>query len=130
MNAASFDIKDMLEAGGLGLIYKTNLWIAKEPTTPDDVVTLFDTPGFPPERTIDNENWYYRSSIQVWIRNNDYQTGMDLARNIMVSLHGRANSTWNDTLYTVITAMGEPVPLARDEDNRTIIIINFNLQRR
>jgi len=130
MNEASHDIKDMLEAAGLGLIFKTNLFRAKEPTGPDNVVTVYDTPSGVPERTLDNNQWYYRSSIQVRVRNNKYSDGMTLARNIMESLHNRANTEWNDTLYTVIQAMGEPVSFAWDESNRTIIIINFNLQRR
>ena len=82
------------------------------------------------DRTMDNENWYYRSAIQIRVRNNKYVDGMTLARNIMDSLHARAQETWNDTLYTVIQAVGEPAPIAWDENNRQIIVINFNLQRR
>ena len=130
MNTTSFDVKDMLEAAGLGLIYKKNLFRAKEPTNPDNVVTIYDTPTGMPERTLDNSQFYYRSSIQVRVRNNNYSDGMTLAMNIMQSLHGRAQETWGGTLYTVIQATGEPVPMAWDENNRTIIIINFNLQRR
>jgi hypothetical protein len=130
MNDASYDIKDMLEAAGLGLVFKTNMFVAKEPTNPDNVVTIYTTSGFAPERTLDNGSWYYRSAVQIRVRNNGYSTGMALATNIMTSLHNRANTEWNDTLYTVIQAVGEPVPFAWDENNRTIIIINFNLQRR
>jgi len=130
MNTASFDIKDMLEAAGLGLVYKTNLFRAKEPTGPDNVVTIYDTPSGMPERTLDNNNWYYRSTIQIRVRHNKYSDGMSLANNIMQSLHNRANTEWNGTLYTVIQAQGEPAPFAWDENDRTIIITNFNLQRR
>ena len=132
MNAASFDIKDMLEdsSAGLGLVYETNLWISKEPAEPDNCVTVYDTPTLAPERTLSNNEWYYYSSVQVRIRHNDYTTGMVLARNIMDSLHDRVNTTWNGTLYTVVQATGEPVPMVRDDNDRTIIIINFNLQRR
>ena len=130
MNDASYDIKDMLEADGLGLIFKKNLFIAKEPSNPDNVVTITTTPGFTPERTLDNGSWYYRSAIQVRIRDNNYSDWMALGTNIMQSLHNRANTEWGGTLYTVIQATGEPTPFAWDENNRTIIIINFTLQRR
>ena len=129
MNAASIDIKDSLEDAGLGLIYKKNLFIGKQPASPDDCVTVIDTPSFTPDNTLDNVR-YYRSSVMVQVRNNGYTAGMVVARNVMDWLHGRANSTWNSTLYTVIQATGEPAPLAWDENDRTIIIINFNLQRR
>jgi hypothetical protein len=130
MTDVSYDIKDMLEAAGLGLIFKTNLFIAKEPTGPDDIVTITPTPGFAPERTLDNGLWYYRSAVQVRIRNNKYSDGMALGMNILQSLHDRANTEWNGTLYAVIQAQGEPTPMAWDENNRVIVIINFNLQRR
>ena len=130
MTDVSYDIKDMLEAAGLGLIFKKNLFVAKEPASPDNTVTIATTPGFAPERTLDNNQWYYRSAVLVRIRNNKYSDGMTLGTNIMQSLHDRANTEWNDILYTVIQAMGEPTPMAWDENNRTIIIINFSLQRR
>lgn len=130
MNDASYDIKDMLEAAGLGLIFKKNLFIVKEPSRPDDVVTITTTPGFAPERTLDNGLWYYRSAVQIRIRNNGYSDAMTLGVNIMQSLHDRANTEWDGTLYAVIQATGEPTPMAWDENNRSIVIINFNLQRR
>lgn len=131
MNAASEDIKDMLVAeSSLGLTLKTNLFIGIEPAKPDNCVTIYDTPSFPPDLTMNKEERYYHSSIQIRVRYKDYTTGIALARDIMVTLHGRAHETWNDTLYTVIQATGEPAPMARDENNRIIIITNFNLQRR
>lgn len=132
MNPVSIDVKDMLEAAGLGLEYKTNLFIAKEPDAPDDCVTVFDTPSFPPDYTIAGpDEVYYRSSCQIRIRNNGYTSGMTVARNILDSLHARVNNTtWNGTVYTVTEATGEPSLLAWDDSNRVIIIINFNFQRR
>lgn len=132
MNAASIDVKDMLDGdSSLGLTYKTDLFIAREPDSPDNVVTVYDTPSFPPEYTLAGQSEvYYRSSVQVRIRHNKYTTGMTLARNILDLLHARAFEVWNGTVYTVIEAAGEPAPLATDTSNRHIIIINFNLQRR
>jgi hypothetical protein len=130
MNTVSIDVKDMLEAAGLGLEYKKNLFIAKEPDNPDNCVTVFDTPSFPPEYDIAGQS-YYRSSCQIRIRNNGYTDGMTVARNILDSLHARVNlEAWNGTVYTVIEATGEPAQLAWDDNNRAIIIINFNFQRR
>ena len=130
MNAVSIDVKDMLEASSLGYTYKTDLFLAKEPDRPDNCVTIFDTPSFPPDYTINGEV-YYRSSCQIRIRNNKYTDGMAAARNIFDSLHARVDDlVWNGTVYTVIEARGEPALLAFDNNNRAIIIINFNFQRR
>jgi hypothetical protein len=131
MNPIAEDIKDMLEAqSSLALTFGTDLFIAIEPTGPDACVTILDTPSFPPDLTLDPEERFYNSSFQIRVRHTDYLIGMALARNIMESLHGRAHETWNGTLYTVITATGEPAPMSRDENNRFVIITNFNSKRR
>ena len=132
MNAPSVDIKDMLEAvSALGLTFATNLFIGKEPPMPNNCVTVFDTPGFPPQATLGiGDDDYYYPSVQIRVRNNDYLTGWALIQSILTSLHGRAQETWNGTLYSVILCSSGPVPLGWDENERIWFIINFNLQRR
>jgi len=131
MNPVSIDIVAMLEAeSSMGLVFGTDIFIGKEPTTPDNCVTIYDTPSFPPSLTMNKEERYYYSSCQIRVRNNSYAIGMTLARDIMTLLHGRANESWNGTLYTVIHATGEPSLLAIDGNNRALIIININSQRR
>ncbi|KKL57640.1 hypothetical protein LCGC14_2233410 [marine sediment metagenome] len=131
MNAVSKDVKDMLAAeSSLALTYAKDLFIGVEPTKPDNTVTIFDTPSFPPDLYMDPTERYYYSSIQIRVRNTGYTEGITLARNIMELLHARANETWNGTLYTVITATGEPAWLDMDANHRSRFIVNFNLQRR
>ncbi len=131
MNPAAQDIKDILEAeSSLALTFKDNLFVGREPGQPDNCVTIFDTPGFPNQLTYDKTEIYQYPSIQIRVRNSKYQTGWALANDIMNQLHGRAQETWNGTLYSLIRAMGEPVPLHWDENGRIIFIINFNVQRR
>lgn len=134
MNPASEDIKDMLEGdSSLGLTLGVNLFIGFEPDTPDapdSVVTIYDTTSFPPDFALDPGETVYNSAVQIRVRNTSYVTGISLARDIMESLHVRAQTTWNDTLYTVIQATGEPALMAWDGKNRAIIISNFNMKRR
>ena len=131
MGPASEEIKDMLVAESyLGFTFGGDLFIGREPAEPHDCVTIYDTPSFPPDLTLDSGESYYRSSVQVRVRDRSYVEAMSIARNIMTSLHGRAQETWSGTLYTVIRATGEPALLAWDDNNRAIVIINFNLQRR
>jgi len=131
MNPVTIDIKDMLEDdSSLALEYGVDLFISKEPPKPNNCITLYDTPSCPPERALDVDNIRYNSSVQIRVRNLDYITGMTLARNIMTSLLERAQETWNGALYTFIQATGEPALLHRDENDRVLIITNFNLKRR
>ena len=131
MNSVSEDVKDMLAAEStLALTYAKDLFRGMEPSRPDNTVTFFDTPSFPPDVYMDPTDRYYYSSCQIRVRNKDYDTGMALARNIMELLHARANEVWNGTTYNVIRATGEPAWLDMDTNQRSRFIINFNLQRR
>lgn len=130
MNATSVDIKDMLEAeSSLGLVFNTNLFVGREPPKPNDCVTIFDTVGFPPQLVNDNAK-YERPSIQIRVRNTNYLGGWSLIDDIKNTLHGRAQETWNGTLYTIIYCSSGPALLDWDDNNNARFIINFNIQRR
>ena len=82
MNSPAYDIRDMLVAAGLGLVKGTSIFLAQEPEIPDNTVTVFDAPGLPNDLTLDKDEKYERPSIQIRVRNNNYQTGWSLANNI------------------------------------------------
>lgn len=130
MNAPSVDITNILEGElSLGLTFATNLFVGKEPTKPDDCVVIFDTGGMPPQLTLKDQGYEF-PSINIRVRARDYQTGWALIDNIKTALHGRAQETWNDTLYSVIYCASGPVHLDWDENSRARFVVNFNMQRR
>lgn len=130
MNAASIDIVDMLEAeSSLGLIFTTNLFVGKEPTTPANTVTIFDTTSIPPQLALSSQGYEY-PSVQIRVRSTSFQTGWDLIESIKSILHGKGQETWNGTLYTVIYCASGPALLDWDENSRARIIMNINIQRR
>lgn len=129
MNAASEDIKDMLiSISGLGLTFGQNLFIGREPT-PKNTVTIFDYPGYPPQLTLSNEQYEY-PSVQVRVKNSDYTKGWQLIEKIKDALHGRAQETWNGTLYSVIRCSSGPAFLEWDENGMVKFVVNFNINRR
>ena len=132
MNAPSEDIKDLLEAeSSLGLTFATDLFIGREPATPPDCVTIFDTPGFARQSTLDGEGDDYEyPSIQIRVRNKSYTDGMELIQDITTVLHGTSQETWNTTLYSVIMCSSGPALLDWDANNRPRFVVNFNIQRR
>jgi len=134
MNAPSEDIKDILEAeSSLGLAYAVNLFRGLEPSTPDNCVTIFDTPGMPVMVTLDSNSQathYERPSVQIRVRNKKQSDAWTIAHGIVNCLHGIAGETWNDAFYTVIYCSSGPALLDWDTNNRIRLIINFNLQRR
>lgn len=131
MNPSSVDIKDMLEAeSSLGLVFTENLFIGQEPAEPYNCVTIFDTVGRAPQLTYKKGENYFYPSIQIRVRNANYLDGWQLINDILLSLHGRAHETWNETLYTVIYCSSGPALLDWDDNRRVRFIINFDLQRR
>ena len=131
MNIVSEDIKDMLVAEtALGLVLATNLFLGAEEKTPRNCVTILDVPGSAPQLTFTKGENYHYASIQIRVRNADYTTGWNLIEEIKTSLHGRAQETWNDTLYSVIYCSSGPAHLDWDDNGNARFIININLQRR
>ena len=135
MNAPSYDIRDMLvyEDSGASstlLIAVDNLFIGKEPSEPMNCVTIFDTPGFPANLTLTGQQGYERPSVQIRVRNQDYVNGWAQIQSIKDLLHGRANETWNGTLYTMVVCSSGPFFFDWDLKGRARFVVNFNIQRR
>lgn len=130
MNPTSVDVRDIIESdSSLDLVFQTNLFIGQEPSSPDNCVVIFDTPGFPPMLTLGNDSQYYYPSIQIRVRNRDYQDGYALISSIVVLLHGKAQEVLNGTYYSVIACSSEPFLLDWQEHNARFVA-NFNIQRR
>ena len=131
MNAPSVDIKDMLVADtNLGLVFGQNLFISREPSLPNDCVTIYDTPGNPDGLTMNRVERYEYPTIQVRVRNTGFVQGWAVLRKIRTSLHGRANETWGGAYYTILRVSSGPALLEYDQNNRVILIMNFEIQRR
>ncbi len=138
MNAASIDIKNMLvieSAKSHGditeqLIFAENLFIGREPASPDRTVTIFDTSVEPPLETVSKGWVYVYDGIQLRIRDRDYATGWDLANQIKTFLHERANEVWGGMYYCLITCSGNPAFLEWDDNERCKFVVNFRIQRR
>ncbi len=130
MNTPSVDIKDMLQDdSSLNLTYKDNLFIGLAPADVDNCVTVIDTPGAGPNTGMNYGDYYY-TSVQIQVRDNDYLNAMNLAHDIMVSLHLRADETWSSTYYTLIQCVNDPTNLGPDGNDRSIAVLNFDIQRR
>jgi hypothetical protein len=134
MQASSEDIKEMLEeygeSSGIG-ITSNNIFIGREPSKPKNCITIFDTIGFHPYLGLGpGDTGFEYPSIQIRVRNDDYQTGWALIERIKTALHGRAQETWNATLYSLIYCSSGPAHLDWDDNGNALFIINFNIQRR
>ena len=131
MNSVSTDIASLLVADeDLGLTLGTNLFVAKELTKPNNIVTIFEGISSPPQLTFNKGENYFYDAVQIRVRNTEYRTGYALSYAIMVLLHGRGQETINDTLYSVIYCSSGPALLGWDDNERCLFVINFEVQRR
>jgi len=131
MNSSAFDIKDWLaDESSLSLTFATDLFIGREPSNPDNCVTIFDTTSIPADLSMDlNTDPYIKNSCQIRIRNNDYIVAHETATEIFELLHNKGNENQNGTKYTVIQC-SYPTVLDWDDNERVRVIINVEIQKR
>lgn len=129
MNPASLDIAQRLAAQGHGFLGGAATWsirVAKEPQTPDGTITLYDTSGESPDPDSD----YWRPSVQVRVRHNNYGTAYAKMEDIVNELTTDTLSfEINGTRYVGIYQFGSPQFLAFDDNDRAILVANFNIVR-
>ena len=133
MKAPSQDICEMLEGeSALGLTFATDLFAGKEYSSPDNCVTVFDTPGRAPQLTSrgSTDGGYYYPSVQVRVRNNNYVTGWDLINEIKEALHAKYGVTYNGSKYDAIICTVEPFLLDWDENDRARFVSTFSIRRK
>lgn len=132
MNSCSEDIKTIIEyyineSSGFDLFFVS---VGKEPETPSDVISLFDTVGMPPQLTYDRSEKYEYPSVQIRVRASDYREGWQQITKIKDALHGRAQETWNGTFYSLIFIESGPFLLDFDKRQRPRFVLNIGVQRR
>lgn len=130
MNSVALDIKDILAAeSSLSLVSGSNLFVSSEPPEPDNCVTIYDTSGGLPDLSLKSEE-YDRANFQIRVRNNSYVEASNIIYNIRDILQGRYGDSLNGSRYTLIRVIIPPFHLMYDDNNRAILVINFEAQRR
>lgn len=134
MNSPARDIKDILisSSSGLNLVFGTTLHVSREPSSPDQVVTIYDTGGFSPEVLLGSDSrGMEKPTIQIRVRGNKkaYNTTYDLAEDIKNVLHTMINRTVNGTKYVGAWLESDIFFLDYDENDRPVFTMNFLLFR-
>jgi len=129
MNSPSDDIKDRLVSiTSLGLTFASNLFIGREPATPANVATIYDTPGYGAAKSYLNDIQYERPSVQIRVRNVSYPAGWALINDIMQQLHN-TSFTIGGAFYTAVFCSQLPALLDWQGDNARFVA-TFDLHRR
>jgi hypothetical protein len=93
------------------------------PGEPDDVITIYEMPGKPPDLYSPCEY----PEIQIRVRSKSYATGRSVSEQIYELLHGQANVKLGpgQTWYLLIAALHQPQPIGRDQLLRAEFFCNF-----
>lgn len=100
-----------------------------EPATPAQVITLFETGGFPNQPH--EGNLLDLPTFQVRVRGSTY--GYAAARAKLAAartaLEGMTAGTFSGRYYCQVTAQSEPISLGQDESHRPRLVMNFTALR-
>lgn len=118
------DMVDLLEAANVGSFGGPNasggwpIFIGSEPDSPNDCITLYDTPGGAP-----NPKWlldYPRFLARV--RSKDYEQGFAKAEELKGALLGLPSQDIGDIRYVGIWVVADTHFLKADEKGRYIFV--------
>ena len=132
MNSYSKDIVQLLsDEVSVSLTQAVDLFYARMPTTPQNCTVVYDESGPPPLlQYVKSRSNYYYSSVSIRVRNTDYDAAWVIMDEIQTFLHGHSQVVINGTFYALIKAINPPHQLHFDENDRVVLIINFEVQRR
>lgn len=128
MNPSSADIAAYLAGQGLGTSGGTSGWsirAAKEPASPDNCITVYDTSGFAP----DPDNGVYEPSVQVRVRGNSYPIVYAKTEAVRDELITPKGFTQGGTRYVGVWQQGSIESLGHDDNDRAVLVMNFNILR-
>lgn len=136
MSAPIIDLKDLLEADGVGVFGSLQGWgifIGEEPAQPINAITLFDTDVRAPLIPIDTlgpgpiEKSAEYPGTQIRVRSSTYEDAYDRARLVLNRLTNRGEFIAVDGLFKYLNIFWQsgPLPIGDDDKTRFIFSINF-----
>jgi hypothetical protein len=117
------------QQSGIGTLAGTSGWAiyySEEPTSPDTVITVYDTPG----GTMGNADaQQYDPNIQIRLRGHTYDDVYakgEAVRDLLVLPLSRTIGQW---FYTGFWLISDLAKIGKDANNRHLFTINFRLMR-
>jgi hypothetical protein len=102
----------------------TNLFIGTLPANVDNCVGIFQSGGVEPTTYLD----VIKPTIQVLVRNTNYETAQQLAYQIYDLLHQLYKITMGSTEIYTVFALQEPTDIGEDETGRAVFTGNYVLE--
>lgn len=125
VKSPAFDLaKIIANESEFGLEIQANLFVSLLPDNPTNCVAFLDSGGF-----ANQTNYTYeRSTVQMLVRDDNYEQAYKLALDLMRFLNGQHNVAINDSRYIMIRAMNTPLHIP-DNNKKALVSVNFLIHR-
>lgn len=124
MNSPAHDIA-LFIAGTIGG-FGQKVFVASEPATPDEVVTVYDYPG----AGADTDEMDLQPNFQVRVRSPDYQSAYNLQVIIRASLEGPVAGIVAETsIFSIVYCISDIASLGRDGNQRYLLVASYRARR-
>ena len=100
------------------------VYVGREPLTPDNVVTCYDTGGAPGPL-----NDLRTPTVQVRVRATDYDAAWQKANEAFEALVPTVNQAVTDATILAWSPSGEVAYIGRDDKDRALFTVNFEMLR-
>jgi Bacteriophage minor capsid protein len=118
------EIGDYLQVNGLTPVYRGSM-----ADQPDAAICLYEYGGAAPEFAHDGQV-YENLRLQAVSRHREYATAYSRSRQIYDLLNGKANVTISGQEYLWIASLQSPFSIGPDQNQRVLIVINFEVLRK
>jgi hypothetical protein len=131
LSYAMAEVAGFLQTQGCGTAVGDDIYFGFAPSDPDRVIVVTEYDAQPPERCHGVAGPYVEQPrFQVLVRDTDPTRAMETARRIWYLLDRITNESIGGSYYVTIRATMSPVPLHRDGNDRTVVVCNYQAQRR
>lgn len=137
MDSPAYTLAKHLEDQGIGTFASDSGWaisVGTQPASPDDAITLYDTPGRSPllyGDTEDGSAGYQRPSLQVRGRSRDYNALYakmgDIRKALHAVVHSYLGETTTRTLFVGVWQTSDTNSLGQDDNNRFQLVANYQM---
>lgn len=110
---------------GVGAV-GTDIFIGRQPETPNDCITVLETGGQEPSAYTPLS----KPTVQIIVRNTSYEAGRTKAATVFDALHQKANSDLGENYVYYVLAIADVGYLDQDENDRHEWSMNFRMGRR
>ena len=118
-------LADLGDFGAFGGLASWSVYVGREPLTPVDVVTVYDTGGLP-DALVDN---LQEPTIQVRVRAADYVQGYAKAQAARRALQAATGVTIEGGQVVQWIGQGNILYIGRDDQDRCLFTDNYRVMR-